>query len=169
MNFDLGHGSRHPLPNEKCVTLGQISLGGTEFSKFFILNAEFWEVSRQNWLGAEVPNRYFGSRVTTRAELNEIEQYINARYSVDRPNLSYIPRFYQHPTSQKRFLDLSIIVPIDMVEAADIAPSIVFVNFISRGDELLIFLDTLIPGHIPRCDELIKTYNSLAHMNIALG
>ncbi|KAJ7320908.1 P-loop containing nucleoside triphosphate hydrolase protein [Mycena albidolilacea] len=88
-------------------------------------------------------------------------KYVNARYSVDRPNLTYIPRFYQHPTSQKRFLDLSFIVPIDMVEAADIAPSIVFANFISRGDELLIFLDTLIPGHIPRRDELIKTYNSL--------
>jgi hypothetical protein len=33
------------------------------------------EVSRQNSLVAEVPNRYFGSRVTTRAELNEILQY----------------------------------------------------------------------------------------------
>jgi transposase len=63
------------------MTLGQISLGGAkkaEFSKFFVLNAEFWEVSCQNWLGAEVPNRYFGSRVTTRAELNEIEQYLTA-------------------------------------------------------------------------------------------
>jgi hypothetical protein len=33
-------------------------------------------VSRQNSLVAEVPNWYFGSRVTTRAELNEIAQYI---------------------------------------------------------------------------------------------
>jgi hypothetical protein len=39
------------------------------------LNAEFLEVSRQTLLVAEVPNRYFGSRVTTRAELNEIAQY----------------------------------------------------------------------------------------------
>jgi hypothetical protein len=53
----------------------QISLGDAkkpEFSKFFGLNAKFLEVSRQNLLVAEVPNRYFGSRVTTRAELNEI-------------------------------------------------------------------------------------------------
>jgi hypothetical protein len=59
---------------------GQISLGGTkkaEFSKIFILNAKFLEVSRQNLLGAEVPNRYFGSRVPTHAELNEIVQYLN--------------------------------------------------------------------------------------------
>jgi hypothetical protein len=34
-------------------------------------------VSRQTSLVAEVPNRYFGSRVTTRAELNEIAQYLN--------------------------------------------------------------------------------------------
>jgi hypothetical protein len=39
------------------------------------LNAEFLEVSRQTSLVAEVPNRYFGSRVTTRAELNDIVQY----------------------------------------------------------------------------------------------
>jgi hypothetical protein len=45
-----------------------------EFSKFFVLNAEFLEVSHQNLLVAEVPNRYFGSQVTTRAELNEIVQ-----------------------------------------------------------------------------------------------
>jgi hypothetical protein len=32
-------------------------------------------VSRQTLLVAEVPNWYFGSRVTTRAELNEIAQY----------------------------------------------------------------------------------------------
>jgi hypothetical protein len=45
------------------------------FRIFFVLNAEFLEVSCQNSLVAEVLNRYFGSRVTTRAELNEILQY----------------------------------------------------------------------------------------------
>jgi hypothetical protein len=46
-----------------------------EFSKILVLNAEFLEVSRQTLLVADVPNRYFGSQVTTRAELNEIAQY----------------------------------------------------------------------------------------------
>jgi hypothetical protein len=57
---------------------GQISLGGAkkaEFSKFFVLNAKFLEASCQTLLVAEVPNRYFGSQVTTHAELNEIVQY----------------------------------------------------------------------------------------------
>jgi hypothetical protein len=40
----------------------------------FGLNAKFLEVSHQNSLVAEVPNWYFGSRVTTRAELNEIDK-----------------------------------------------------------------------------------------------
>ncbi|KAJ7183812.1 P-loop containing nucleoside triphosphate hydrolase protein [Mycena filopes] len=88
-------------------------------------------------------------------------KYVNARYSVDRPNLTYIPRIYQHPTSQKKFLDLSFIVPIDMVAAADIASSLIFANFIFRGDEMQTFLDGLIPGHIPGREGLIKTYNSL--------
>jgi hypothetical protein len=46
-----------------------------EFSKLFVLNAESLEVSHQNLWFAEAPNRYFGSRVTTCAELNEIVQY----------------------------------------------------------------------------------------------
>jgi hypothetical protein len=46
-----------------------------EFSKIFSLYTEFLEVSRQTSLVAEVPNRFFGSRVTTRAELNKIAQY----------------------------------------------------------------------------------------------
>jgi hypothetical protein len=49
-----------------------------EFSKFFVLNAKFLEVSYQSLLVAEVPNWYFGSWVTTRAELNEILQYMSA-------------------------------------------------------------------------------------------
>jgi hypothetical protein len=40
-----------------------------EFTKIFVLNAEFLEVSCQTLLVAEVPNRYFG------AELSEIAQY----------------------------------------------------------------------------------------------
>jgi hypothetical protein len=36
------------------------------------LNPEFLKVSRQNLLVAKVPNQYFGSRVTTCAELNEM-------------------------------------------------------------------------------------------------
>ncbi|KAJ7924813.1 hypothetical protein B0H13DRAFT_1863675 [Mycena leptocephala] len=34
-------------------------------------------------------------------------QYVNARYTIDRPNIKYIPRFFQHPTSGFEFMDLS--------------------------------------------------------------
>jgi hypothetical protein len=43
--------------------------------KISVLNAEFLDVSHQTLLVAKVPNRYFASWVTTRAELNEIAQY----------------------------------------------------------------------------------------------
>jgi hypothetical protein len=78
MNFGLGHGSWHPVLNVKCVTLGPNLPWRCKKSRIFeifVLNAEFLEVSRQNLLVAEVPNRYFESQVTTRAKLNELLQY----------------------------------------------------------------------------------------------
>jgi hypothetical protein len=60
-----------------------------EFSKISVLNAEFLEVSRRNSLVAEVPNRLFGSRVTTCAELNEIAQYLPSGCDVITHFLSF--------------------------------------------------------------------------------
>jgi superfamily II DNA helicase RecQ len=34
--------------------------------------------------------------------------YVDARYSVDRPNLKYIPRFYQHAQLQANGIEISI-------------------------------------------------------------
>jgi hypothetical protein len=50
------------------------------FRKFSSCMPNFLEVSRRTLLVAEVPNRYFGSRVTTCAELNEIAQYTKEPY-----------------------------------------------------------------------------------------
>ncbi|KAJ6481318.1 P-loop containing nucleoside triphosphate hydrolase protein [Mycena vitilis] len=87
--------------------------------------------------------------------------YINARYSVDRPNLKYIPRTYQHPTSNGEFMDLSFVVPFGLRAAVEIIPSILFADFIKRGNEIMKYLDPLIPPHIPDRERLIQTYNSL--------
>ncbi|KAJ7307865.1 P-loop containing nucleoside triphosphate hydrolase protein, partial [Mycena albidolilacea] len=88
-------------------------------------------------------------------------QYTNARYSVDRPNLKYIPRFFQHPTTTGQALDTSFIFPIDMQKPADIIQTLVFRDAIYGGDEIGEFLDTLIPAHIPGREGLIKAYNSM--------
>ncbi|KAJ7622792.1 hypothetical protein DFH06DRAFT_1143124 [Mycena polygramma] len=57
--------------------------------------------------------------------------YINARYSVNRPNLKYIPRTYQHPTSNGEFLDLSFVVLFGLRAAIEIICTILFANFIN--------------------------------------
>ncbi|KAK7063962.1 P-loop containing nucleoside triphosphate hydrolase protein [Favolaschia claudopus] len=88
--------------------------------------------------------------------------YKHARYSVDRPNLKYIPRFFQHPTTTGHFLDISFVVPIDMESAPDIIPTIMFAETILRGDQLMTYLDGLMPANIPGREHIIKTYTSLS-------
>jgi hypothetical protein len=80
MKFGLGHGSVVTAPSAECKMRDIRAKSPSEvqknakFSKILVLNAEFLDVSRQTSLVAEVPNWYFGSRVTTHAELNEIAQ-----------------------------------------------------------------------------------------------
>ncbi|KAK7059355.1 P-loop containing nucleoside triphosphate hydrolase protein [Favolaschia claudopus] len=88
-------------------------------------------------------------------------KYINARYSVDRPNLKFIPRILQHPTSNGQFLDYSFIIPFDLVDIKQIPETIVFADYIKRGNELEEFLDGLLPPSLPNRDKIIRTYNSL--------
>ncbi|KAJ7451710.1 P-loop containing nucleoside triphosphate hydrolase protein [Mycena galericulata] len=88
-------------------------------------------------------------------------RYTNARYSVDRPNLRYIPRIYQHPSSGIEFLDFSFVIPFDLHDASDIVLTIIFADFIKRGHAIMKYLDNLIPSKIPGRDKLIQTYNSL--------
>ncbi|KAJ6563534.1 hypothetical protein B0H10DRAFT_1966046 [Mycena sp. CBHHK59/15] len=85
-------------------------------------------------------------------------QYTNA--SIDHPNLKYIPRFFQHPTTTRQFLDTSFIVPIDMQKPANIIQTLVFRDVIYSRDEMEEFLNTLVPVHIPGREGLIKTYCS---------
>ncbi|KAK7058204.1 P-loop containing nucleoside triphosphate hydrolase protein, partial [Favolaschia claudopus] len=89
------------------------------------------------------------------------DTYINARYSVDRPNLKFIPRVYQHPTSNGQFLDLSFIVPFGLVDAKGIPETMIFADYIKRGNEIERFLDSLLPAGLPDRDKIIRTYNSL--------
>ncbi|KAF7341572.1 Nucleoside triphosphate hydrolase protein [Mycena sanguinolenta] len=87
--------------------------------------------------------------------------YVNARYTVDRPNVKIIPRFLQYPTSGFQFMDISFIVPPDMQLARDIILTLIFVKTIKSGYELMQFLDSLIPESVPNRLHIIKLYNSL--------
>ncbi|KAJ7116292.1 P-loop containing nucleoside triphosphate hydrolase protein [Mycena filopes] len=87
--------------------------------------------------------------------------YVDRRYSVNRPNLKYIPCFYQHATTGTEHLDLSFIVPPGMKSAGDIVSTLVFARHIGPGFSIMDFLDTLIPPDIPNASQLIKLYNGL--------
>ncbi|KAJ7921286.1 hypothetical protein B0H13DRAFT_1866888 [Mycena leptocephala] len=74
-------------------------------------------------------------------------QYVNARYTIDRPNIKYIPRFFQHPTSGFEFMDFSFVVPFEMKFIHDILLTLIFEDNQGR----------LRPHPISR---LINTYNN---------
>ncbi|TFK39191.1 P-loop containing nucleoside triphosphate hydrolase protein [Crucibulum laeve] len=89
------------------------------------------------------------------------DHYVNARYSVDRPNIKYITRYIQHPISGMEFLDLSFLIPIDLVSFKQIAPTLVFRTEFDTGYRLMQYLDLLIPANFPDRLEIVKMYNSL--------
>ncbi|KAJ7215743.1 P-loop containing nucleoside triphosphate hydrolase protein, partial [Mycena rebaudengoi] len=88
-------------------------------------------------------------------------QYVNVRYSTDRPNIKYIPRFFAHAISGFQFFDFSFVVPFDMLSAQEILLTLIFVKTIQAGYRLMQFLDTLISHKIPNRLGIIKLYNSL--------
>ncbi|PCH41838.1 nucleoside triphosphate hydrolase protein, partial [Wolfiporia cocos MD-104 SS10] len=87
--------------------------------------------------------------------------YVDARYSVDRPNIKYITRFLEYPVSGAEFLDLAFLIPHDMTCAQDIPITLVFCNTIETGYRLMKFLDRLIPSTVPQRLKIVKLYNSL--------
>ncbi|EIN10568.1 P-loop containing nucleoside triphosphate hydrolase protein, partial [Punctularia strigosozonata HHB-11173 SS5] len=87
--------------------------------------------------------------------------FVNARYSIDRPNIKYIPRFFEHPYTGYQFLDLSFLIPCDMTAPTDIPTTLIFAETIELGWRIMVFLDHLIPLHVPHRRSIIKLYNSL--------
>jgi len=89
--------------------------------------------------------------------------YINARYSVDRPNpgLKYITRFLKHPGSGSEFFDLSFLIPFNMVSTEDIPSTLVICETIELGQRVMDFLDRLIPTSIPNHRSIIMPCNAL--------
>ncbi|KAH9931769.1 P-loop containing nucleoside triphosphate hydrolase protein [Amylocystis lapponica] len=87
--------------------------------------------------------------------------YVNARYSVDRPNLKIIPRFLEHSVSGYVFLDLSFLIPFDLSAGAQIPTTIVFCETIEFGWKVMNFLDQLLPASIPHRKRIIQLYNAI--------
>ncbi|KIM45746.1 hypothetical protein M413DRAFT_24878 [Hebeloma cylindrosporum] len=91
--------------------------------------------------------------------------HVNARYSIDRPNVKYIPRFFQHPISGHEFLDLSFLIPFGMKSSQDVPLTLIFAKTIASGYAIMQFLDTLLPTSLPNRFNIIKLYNSLMDLD----
>ncbi|GJF00722.1 DEAD/DEAH box helicase [Phanerochaete sordida] len=87
--------------------------------------------------------------------------YVDARYSVDRPNLKYTTRFFAHSVSGYEFYDLAWLIPYEMKNSAEIPTTLIFCDTIELGVRLMAFLDDLIPDDVPDRLTLIMPCNSL--------
>ncbi|KAK7025402.1 hypothetical protein VNI00_016039 [Paramarasmius palmivorus] len=87
--------------------------------------------------------------------------YVNARYNLDRPNIKYVPRFFQHAYSGNTFLDLSFLIPFTVNSPHDIKQTIIYAPTIKVGYAVMIFLDRLLPATFPNRLKVNKLYNSL--------
>ncbi|KAH6913288.1 P-loop containing nucleoside triphosphate hydrolase protein [Coprinopsis sp. MPI-PUGE-AT-0042] len=94
--------------------------------------------------------------------------FVNARYPLDRPNITYAPRFFQHAVSGSEFFDLSFLIPLQMKSPAEITPTLVFVKTIATSQAIMSFLDTLIPSTVPNRSQIIKLYNSTLPLDYRL-
>ncbi|KAJ6626498.1 hypothetical protein B0H10DRAFT_2185737 [Mycena sp. CBHHK59/15] len=95
-------------------------------------------------------------------------QYVNARYTIDRPNIKYITRFFEHATSGFEFMDLSFVIPFGMKSPRKSPPPSSSSKTIQNGHRLMQFLDSLIlltiPNHIPTLTRVI-----IVHIGDGLG
>ena len=87
--------------------------------------------------------------------------YVNARYSIDRPNIKYITRFLHHPVSSGEYLDLSFLIPLEMTSVDEIESTLIFCTTIQRGNSIMQYLDGLIPPDFPNRLGVVKLYNSI--------
>ncbi|KAG9076717.1 hypothetical protein FRC06_009351 [Ceratobasidium sp. 370] len=59
---------------------------------------------------------------------------------VDRPSITYAPRFLQYPTSGREFLDLAWVIPRGSQEPSDIPTTILFIEHIECGNRVDAYL-----------------------------
>ncbi|KAF8174654.1 hypothetical protein K438DRAFT_1609121, partial [Mycena galopus ATCC 62051] len=74
------------------------------------------------------------------------DAYINARYLVNRPNIKYIPHFFEHPTTGTEHLNISFVIPRNLTSAKGIISTVIFVKTIERRFSYMDYLDILLPS-----------------------
>lgn len=91
--------------------------------------------------------------------------YVNARYSIDIPNIKFVTRFMAYSHTGFQFYDLAFLIPPTMTSPADIPRTFVFCETIDLGSRVMAFLDSLIPHAVAGREGIIKPYNSLVALD----
>ncbi|KAF8150292.1 hypothetical protein K438DRAFT_1779080 [Mycena galopus ATCC 62051] len=84
---------------------------------------------------------------------------------VNQPNIKYIPRFFEHPTTETEHFNVSFVIPRNLTSAKDIISAIIFAKTIERRFSYMDYLDILLPSDLPNRSSLIKLYNGLMPTN----
>ncbi|KAK7695974.1 hypothetical protein QCA50_000614 [Cerrena zonata] len=133
-----------------------------------------------DWKAAYLPLKYMRQRLrpstiwagftgtATRSATTRItsalgfpHDYVNARYSVDRPQIKYIVRFLQYSISTNDFFDIAFLIPPTASSSDDIPRTFIFCESIELGWRVMTFLTSLLPPTFPNRKEVVLLYNAL--------
>jgi hypothetical protein len=93
------------------------------------------------------------------AELGFHGNYIYAKYLVDRPNIKYIPLFFEHAYTGPIRHDFDKFIPYEMHSLDGMKPTIIFLEHYDEGYALMNHLESLLPANIPNPLKVIKMYS----------
>ncbi|KAG8727616.1 hypothetical protein FRC10_005823, partial [Ceratobasidium sp. 414] len=121
----------------------------------------FADVARlRNRFRRKVPWLALSATVEPRKEFTKLADSLGFRLAattilrlpVDRPNLTYSPRFIQHACSEEstEFLDLSFVIPWRIERIEDIPTTVIFATHVKHVMAIAEYLTRLLPATISR-------------------
>lgn len=86
---------------------------------------------------------------------------------VDRLTITYAARFFRHSTSERHFLDLSWVIPLNAQAPSNIPITLIFTDRIQYGNRLIAYLTNLLPDCFQGVARwlLVRPYNALISLN----
>jgi ATP-dependent helicase YprA (DUF1998 family) len=123
-------------------------------------NYRYLAPSTTTWVGASgtiSPSR----ALIIASGLGFFGDYVHATYSVDRPNVKYITRFFEHPYTGSVRHDFDKFIPFKANSVDDIKRTIIFLDHYDEAYSLMLHLESLLSWQLPERSDIIKLYSGL--------
>ncbi|KAI0688637.1 P-loop containing nucleoside triphosphate hydrolase protein [Cerioporus squamosus] len=117
--------------------------------------------SRTTWAGFTGTATLAETRAISRDLGFRPGYFVDARYTLDRHNVKFIPRFLEHSVSGYRFLDLSFLIPRSISSAAEIPSTLIFCETIELGYRIGLDMDSRLPQDLEGRDLVVMPCNRL--------